>query len=243
MTVARIVIASVVLVGASFAAAEARAADMGHGAHAGHAGRAQLHRSLASLHAWRLPASSRPAPARRPAHPRVPISGRHAHGPELKHRDGGARATATAGVPTAATGPLALAMLGARVSQRHRDRIRRALDLLQSRGPPRAGPSSAARCARGAQPHPSCACAPPHLHEWEPGSSLPSSLPRHWPWPAPPLAPAPALPGASSRPARPPPTRMPSFPETIFGGRKPPRTPERGRVVREYGSLDTEEQS
>ena len=228
---------------------------------------ARLRHSEASLRAHRVPASSMPGPARRPARPRVPTSGRHAPSPQVQNRDGGTRSSDTPGLPAAAAGALSLAMLGTCVNQRNRPRHRRGLERLESRGPPRGSPNdpAAAPLALGAPAH--LISRPTHPPGWapRPGASRTSPhsrssrhllppddavAPRSFRLTRPAHARASALEACASRAAAPavcaaPASRVapPSFPEVHVGGRKPLADARRGRVIRKTGPLDLEELS
>ena len=132
---------------------------------------ARLHRVETSLRTHVVAASSLPAPARKPAHPPLPRTGHRAPDLTLRHRDTGSRTHGGAGLPFAATGTLSLAVLGACVHQRTRDRLRSISERLESRGPPRAGPlhATASRSERGALDDiPPSASALNHPPGWSP---------------------------------------------------------------------------
>ena len=172
-----------------------------------HRRHARLRHSDPNLRAHHPRANALP-PTRRPARPRVPPSGRHAPSPQVRHRDGGSRTLGATGLPATATGPLSLAVLGTCANQRDRARIQKALEHLEGRGPPRAGPidASAVASTRGAPAHLPRARALTHPHGWAPCSRAPhtphlSSLSR--------LSPAALVVRPAIWPARPPPPRPP----------------------------------
>jgi hypothetical protein len=131
-----------------------------HVAHvaAHHKHHVRAHRTEPSLHAQPVARASQPAPSRVPAHPRVPRSSHGATAPNVMHRDGGTRATGAAGLPVTGVSALSIAVLGTCVHQRTRDRLRSVSQPLESRGPPRAGPTESSACSivRGAHDLPPC---------------------------------------------------------------------------------------
>ena len=154
----------------------------------------RAHRTEPNLHAQPVAPASQPAPIRTPAHPRLPRSSHGATAPNVTHRDGGTRRGPTrggwgaAGLPVTGASAMSLAVLGTCVHQRTRDRLRSVSQPLESRGPPRAGPteSSVCRIVRGAHDFPPSASAlnlplgrsPDHR------ASHPFGPPRLSPWPA-----------------------------------------------------------
>jgi hypothetical protein len=208
----RLVIASIVLVGAVSLASAAHATPVSHPAAvhptsaassttrrvahvtgARHAHHARIHHSEPNLRAHVVTAAS--LPARVPSRPRVPRSNHRAPATVYRHLDTGARTSGAAGMPVSAAGALSIAILGTCVHQRTRARLRSISEPLESRGPPRAGPSFAtlaSRPARGAREFTADASAPhPPLAGPRNSRVSPSPL-RDAPHPAPaPAVPAP----------------------------------------------------
>lgn len=117
-----------------------------------HRHHARAHHTEPNLREHKVTAASLPAPAR-PRLPRVPRSGHHAATTVISHRGAGSpRTSGSAGLPMSAAGALSIAVLGTCVHQRTRDRLRSISQPLESRGPPRAGPTeSSLRRWRGAR--------------------------------------------------------------------------------------------
>lgn len=212
----RLVIASIVLAGAvslaplahatpvsrpaavhptSAASSSTRRVARVAGAH--HRHHARVHHSEPNLRAHEVTAAS--LPARVPSRPRVPRSNHRAPATVYRHLDTGARTSGAAGVAVGTAGTLSIAILGTCVHQRTRDRLRSISEPLESRGPPRAGPSFAtlaSRPARGAREFTADASAPqPPLGGPRISRVSPSPLRD-----APHLAPVPALPAPLARP-------------------------------------------
>ena len=137
----------------------------------------RAHRTETSLRERPVAAATSPAPARVPTRSRVPRTSRHAAAPTISHRDGGARANGAACLAVGATSARSIAVLGTCVHQRTRVRLRTVSELLESRGPPRAGPTHTflALPTRGAREH-TAAPAPPTIHTDGDPSSGPASL-------------------------------------------------------------------
>jgi hypothetical protein len=126
-----------------------------------HRHHARLHHTEPNLRAHVVTAAS--LPARVPSRPRVPRSNHRTPATVYSHRDTGPRTSSTTGMPVSSAGLLSLAILGTCVHQRTRDRLRSISEPLESRGPPRAGPSFAtlaSRSARGAREFTADASAP-----------------------------------------------------------------------------------
>jgi hypothetical protein len=101
---------------------------------------ARLHHIEPNLRAHVVTAAS--LPARVPARQRVPRSNHRTPATVRSHRDVGSRTSSTAGLPVSTAGALSIAILGTCVHQRTRDRLRSISGPLESRGPPRAGPTA-----------------------------------------------------------------------------------------------------
>src|SRR5262245_40797024 len=116
-----------------------------------HRRHARAHHTEPNLRANEPIAASQPA--RVPPRPHATRTSHRTAATVTSHRDGPARAGGAAGVPVTAAGTLSIAVLGACVHQRTRDRLRSISQPLESRGPPRAGPFTnlASRCSRAAR--------------------------------------------------------------------------------------------